>query len=134
MKKMYKGNVVMQYEINGNAVHCIIGETEFNYDTAQWIAVKATLTASGFKEAVEKETRKSAPKKTWEEHLNESFGDKEARKHFVEVRNRIAVTAINYFRQKYVESGATLSKEDYKKAEKKFVNSWANRVIAAEAC
>lgn len=111
---------------DGNALNMAYKQ----YLNAGWTAKFEAEKPEEKKAAAPKEPK---PKKSWKEHLTETFGEKEDRKHFVEVRNRIAVTAINYFRQKYIESEATLSREEYKKAEKKFVNDWANRVIAAEA-
>lgn len=139
---MRKGNATVNYTINGDVISGILtynGDVtqRFEYTGSQWLAVKASFIAVGFKEVNEKGAvnapqKVNKPKKTWEQHLTESFGDKEARRHFIEVRNSICTTAMAYFRKKYSESGITLDKAEYKAAEKKFVNAWANRVIAAE--
>ena len=146
-----KGNATVVAEVLGNEVMVITTvkgvETDSKiYNDVEWNTVLATLKAIGFKEVEVAEKKTSAPKTeeqkkaeraerkvTAEERKTEKYGDLEHRRHFIEVRNSICITAGAYFDKKAKAAGKYNPKDkEYRKQRTNFINAWANAVIAQE--
>lgn len=149
--KYVKGNATITVEAMGTEVMVITTvkgvETDSKiYNDVEWNTVLTTLKAIGFKEVKVAEKKTSAPKTeeqkkaeraerkvAAEERKTEKYGDKEHRRHFIEVRNSICITAGAYFDKKAKEANKyTPRDKEYRKQRTAFINKWANAVIAQE--
>ena len=149
--KYVKGNATITAEAMGTEVMVITTvkgvETDSKiYNDVEWNTVLATLKSIGFKEVKGAEKKTSAPKTeeqkkaeraerkaAAEERKTEKYGDKEHRRHFVEVRNATCITAGAYFDKKAKAAGKYNPKnKEYRKQRTNFINAWANAVIAQE--